>query len=353
MNREKRMYEYVPVPETDQRSALASIENSIEEMKRNEMKKGRRRNRSCRNEDKKNDTSFNKRKKSSDSVNDDSKVETGMCRENKELTRHLFGQLDRTKNDLMKRFGHLTTQLDVSEYNKVLRRNIIIREEREDDESLSSSDEDESLSSEEGVDDEEEWDEKEYIDTEALARVKSLRCKVRETSRRIFDMRENLTERVVNSAKEEIGLIREQTMSINDQGRVTDEISFCDDDTEMTDSEDLAKMEEMEKTLLRMSKTVKYVDDNLPSKIELLQETIDTIDASVDKLRKRAEADKKDEKHLDFLPRTEKAILSRSNEGRKNNTPVESDCDEKEEDVREQYNAMSPEKRFALYLLQD
>eukprot|EP00978_Attheya_sp_CCMP212_P047203 scaffold421261_cov38-Attheya_sp.AAC.1 len=280
----------VPVPEPDVRAALEGIENRMEQVKEHFSKANHQNNTPSKPDDK----------------------------ESSEL---LLNYLDQTQSALQERIKRITQPVSSEKYNSYMKNKTVDDDDEDDDDEESetlSIDEIQNDTPEKDAEEEEETDEEELIDLVALERVRALRAEVRQVSASIQSKKNSVIQRTIDLSNAELQILGE-TKNIAGESRElsTDGLSpkewyerkvqtALDGDG----NESVTKIKEMQSTLKGLLEELNQMDDKLPDKIEMLQETLETIEIHLEK---------HEEENQKSLPATERAIISRDNEGRRFN----------------------------------
>uniref|UniRef100_A0A7S2UE19 Uncharacterized protein n=1 Tax=Attheya septentrionalis TaxID=420275 RepID=A0A7S2UE19_9STRA len=276
----------VPVPESDVRAALEGIENRMEQVKEHFSKANKQDNTPSKPDD-------------------------------KESSQLLLNYLDQTQAALQERIKRITEPVSSEKYNSYMKNKTVDDHDDEESETL-SIDEIQNDTPEKDTEEEEETDEEELIDLVALERVRALRTEVRQVSASIQSKKNSVIQRTIDLSNGELQILGD-TKNIAGESRElsTDGLSpkewyerkvqtALDGDG----NESMTKIKEMQSTLKGLLEELSQMDDQLPDKIEMLQETLETIEIHLEK---------HEEENQKSLPATERAIISRDNEGRRFN----------------------------------
>jgi len=190
------------------------------------------------------------------------------------------------------------------------------------------------------VADDEDDDEEDLLDLDAVSRVLELRNQVREAAERTRTTRSKQIDRLVSFITKEVESWteippKEEKESIIPEKQEGEEQSLTDKDERLRDNrKQLEYLDTMKSSLTNLSETLNKIDLELPEQLELLSDTLDTIDHSL-----------KQKEEGVISSGTEKAILSRV--GTKNNI---SRMKENEENLDKNGIALDPEQRFASFM---
>jgi hypothetical protein len=274
----------VPVPESDVRAALEGIENRMEQVKEH----------------------FSKANQNKTPSKPDAK----------ESSRLLLNYLDQTQAALQERIKRITQPVSSEKYNSYMKNKTVDDDDEESE--ILFIDESQNDLPEKDTEEEEETDDDELIDLVALERVRALRAEVRQVSASIQSKKNSVIQRTIDLSNDEVQILGE-TKNIAGELReiLTDGLSpkewyerkvqtALDGDG----NESMTKIKEMQSTLKGLLEELSQMDDQLPDKIEMLQETLETIEIHLEK---------HEEENQKSLPATERAIISRDNEGRRFN----------------------------------
>merc|ERR1719410_1356453 len=150
----------------------------------------------------------------------------------------------------------------------------------------SSSSSSSSMSSEE--------DEESLLDEEALCRVRSLRGKVRDAVKRTIDFREEIPKLAIDLTLEKLNAEQDKSY-VNTSKKEIRSTPLC--------------VSSMRNSLGELSVSLGSLKNTLPEKISGLQETTEAIQSCLEKHRMA-------EKNCDALSATERALFSKTNDGR-------------------------------------
>ena len=213
-------------------------------------------------------------------------------------------------------------------------------------------------------DEEDDADDDMFIDKEAQSRAIELREKVREEAKSLQQLQIEVPQLAIGLAKREMELFRKQMDDTNKYYNIQDstknlsrklfgseqnsDIEFQQSDRQPNDlnnhdeyrdnndvNENFENVKVMQDSFKRLTLTLMSVERTLPDQLDGLQETIHTIEESVDK-RLRMKSDDSE------VPAIERAILSKENVAHKNSS--------NEGNVENKPEILTPEKRLAMFL---
>ena len=176
-----------------------------------------------------------------------------------------------------------------SQLNAFKSRYLSIQEE--DDSDSVSSDEEQDIS----------FDDDEILDTDAYDKVRELRAKSREVASRVISVREEALERALGVTGRGV----KELLQIHgfEEGEMEEEQRHVPID----DGENDRVPEPLNAALRNLTSSLKNVDSGLTEKLELLKETIGTIESTAEKYQRVSQGDE------NVFSQTEKAIIAASN----------------------------------------
>ena len=229
---------------------------------------------------------------------------------------HVHALLDRCAQSLVDKLDLIAYPVADEAYHRYLYETL---KDDDDDDS-----DDEKVQPEEGgggdadeEDDNFEFDELELIDENALQRARQLRKEVREQASKVKQLRESVLNKAVELSQRQVDVWKKESCG---DGTCTDENSENDSVggkrkkknavEEMLNRKREAvegKVREMEKSLAELNRALKATQTQLPEKLAQLEETVSTIETTLSK--------RGDDGGVQALSQTERAIVSRDNEG--------------------------------------
>lgn len=249
--------------------------------------------------------------------------------------------MDETASSLKNQLEQVTIPMDEAEVESKLEeyqhRHLLMRDygspsnnnhSNEDDSISHSSSSDEEMSNADNLD----FDDDEIIDQQAYEKVKELRNEAREIAGRVISVREEALERALGVTS--MGLTELlRVHGFKEDGGAADGEQGEGGEEAAQDGSRL--MDPMNAALRSLTLSLQNVDGGLVNKLELLKETIGTIDSSIDKYQRVSQGDE------NVLSQTEKALLATSNVRSRD---VEEDSDDDGDGV------MDPDKKLARLL---
>jgi len=167
------------------------------------------------------------------------------------------------------------------------------------------------------------YDENELVDAEAVKRAKEMREQVRAMASRMKEQQQAILERAIQLVQREIRLLTEDVLLSSSEA--TDNHDNHNDDEQQAQTRELFEarrqnLKTVQSSLLEMTETL-YTSINgvVPRNLKDLKDTVNTIEKEFEK-----------KQHPQSLSQTEKAIISRTNEGKVESTESSTktgDCD--------------------------
>jgi len=183
--------------------------------------------------------------------------------------------------------------------------------------------------------------------------VKSLRLEVRNAVQRVSEFRRSVTTRTADLTLREIGILRRRGV-VSPIARKLFKKSFMPKWHKIHESTTFSSALSsstamMQKSFHKLSQTFLTVDNALPEKITGLRESIDTIEASLDKHNMIQQGE------MDCVSATEKALFSKVDDGRisskANKVKDENISLENDNSYSLRSRSVSPKSRFAKIML--
>jgi hypothetical protein len=179
----------------------------------------------------------------------------------------------------------------VSRYNETEEQDSDFEDDDDDDDDESVQEEQEDFS----------FEEDELVDEDVLERAQVLRNQVRLASQRVDMLRTSVTNRAVSVAQREAALLvgeKEKDEKPLDAATIQERLSSTNQNT------NTRQLKEMKESLENLNILLQEMKTQVPETMEMLQETIDVIHETATKQQSQQS-----------LSQTERAIISRSNEG--------------------------------------
>lgn len=193
------------------------------------------------------------------------------------------------------------------------------------------------------VGDEEEDDEEDLLDLDAVSRVQNLRNQVRKSAEHTCSIRSKHMERLDSFIKKEVQswqTIVSEECKEDQQQKLEDTVANGREEVGIGGT-DVDSVGTMQSSIISLLKTIRALDVKLPEQLELLSETLETLDFSI-KPKKRTEGGEGV-----ILSGTERAIISRVDTKRR-----KLNLEEKEDKITFDHKriVLKPEQRFALFI---